>query len=389
MTNILRSSAPKTALVAALAAAVLAGCGPSDGSKELAEGCAAYEVRNLEKAERLFAKSLERAPESVDALLYLARVKLDLGELAAAKKFVTQAATLANDADVRLVAAQVAFHQKDYAASVRDFRSVADDARLDPAVRAQAWSGVGTVEYACENSHLARVAYLRALRLNFKDASARYHLGLLYRDSFGYYAAALEQFQIFARLEADATPRVQRVKLSFIPELQKKINATNASRPGASRRDSAACAKAIARAAAAAKAGKNDTARSEYDAALKSDPLSALAALGLAQCWAKTAPSKKKGGEKKPAEQALKFYQTACELAPSQVKTLLAAGAFAAKEGQPMRAAEFYSRAVAASPTSLEALDGLIRAQRKLGRAKVAQAYQLYRDFLSTSAKRK
>ena len=81
MTNILRSSAPKTALVAALVAATLCGCGPSDGSKELADARAAYEVHNLDKATKLLEKSLECAPNSVDALVWLTRVKLELGEL--------------------------------------------------------------------------------------------------------------------------------------------------------------------------------------------------------------------------------------------------------------------------------------------------------------------
>jgi len=389
VTNISLSSAPRraAALFAALALAALCGCGSKDGQKELAEGREAYEAHNLEKAAKLLAKSLERAPDRVDALLLLARAELDLGELAAARKRVARAAELSDDVDVKTLAAQVAWHAKDYDESERLFRSLADDAKLAPALRAQSWAGVGVVEMARENSHLARIAFLRALRLNFRDAAARYHLGLLYRDAFGYCEAALEQFQVFVRLEADATPRVQKVQRSFIPELQGKIAAEAAGRPGAASRDSAAAAAALSRAAAAEKAGKNDTARKEYEAALKADPLSAPAALGLAQCWQKTAPSKKRGGEANPQSRALDFYQLACALQPSRVSTFLTAGALAAKLGQHARAAEIYSRAVAASPTSLDALDGLIRALRKQGKPKIAQAYQLYRE--SIPAKRK
>lgn len=389
MTSISRSSAPEAALKAAFALllAAVAGCGPKDGLKELAEGREAYGVRNLEKAERLFEKSLERAPDRVDAVLFLARTKLDLGELAAAKALVARAAALSDDADVKMFSAQVAWHAKDYDESARLFRSLADDATLAPELRAQAWAGVGVVEMARENSHLARLAFLRALRLNFKDAAARYHLGLLYRDAFSYCEAALEQFQVYVRLEADATPRVQKVQRSFIPELQKKIAHEAASRPGAASRDSAASAAAIARAVAAERKGKTDTARREYEAALKADPLSAPAALGLAACWQKTAPSKKKGGVADPQGRALECYQLACALQPSKVSTFLAAGALAAKLGQHARAAEIYSRAVAASPASFDALDGLIRALRKQGKPKIAQAYQLYRD--SIPAKRR
>lgn len=384
MTNISLSSAPRAALAAfALAAsAVVCGCSPKDGSKEIAAGEASYGVRNFEKAERMFGKALDRAPDSANALLWMARTKLALGELPQAGDFAARAAAVSDGADVALVSAQIAFHRKDYADAVRGFRSVADDAKLPAEVRAQAWSGIGTVEYARENSHLARIAFLRARRLNFKDAAARYHLGLLYRDAFGYYEAALEQFKAFVLLEPEATPRVQRVQRSFIPELQKKIQSVAASRPGAANRDSAASAKALVRAAAAARAGKNDAARREYEAALKSDPLSAPAAIGLAGCWAKTPPSRKKGGEANPLNRALDSYQLACSLAPSKVSTFLTAGALALKLNHPARAAEIYSRAIAASPTSLEALDGLIRALRRQGKPKVAQEYQLYRESL-------
>lgn len=389
MTSISLSSARKPVRRAALALvlAAVAGCGPKDGLKELAEGREAYAVRNLDKAAKLFEKSLSRAPDRVDAILLLARTKLDLGELAAAQRLVARASELSDDVDVKMFAAQVAWHAKDYESAAQGFQALANDARLSPELRAQAWAGLGVVEMACENSHLARLAFLRALRLNFKDAAARYHLGLLYRDAFSYYEAALEQFQVFVRLEADATPRVQKVQRSFIPELQKKIASEAASRPGAASRDSAASAAAIARAVAAEKKGKNDTARKEYEAALKADPLSAPAALGLAKCWQKTAPSKKRGGEANPQGRAMDAYQLACALQPSKVSTFLTAGALAAKLGQHARAAEIYSRAVAASPASFDALDGLIRALRKQGKPKIAQAYQLYRE--SIPAKRR
>ena len=48
------------------------------------------------------------------------------------------------------------------------------------------------------------------------------------------------------------------------------------------------------------------------------------------------------------------------------------------------QAVEIYSRAIAANPTSPDALDGLIRALRKTGgKSRVADAYQQYRDSLA------
>ena len=115
---------------------------------------------------------------------------------------------------------------------------------------------------------------------------------------------------------------------------------------------------------------------------MTADPLSYPAALGLARAWERT--DKTKTGQTK----ALECYQTACALRPSAVSTLLTAGALALRLGYPSQAVDIYSRAVAASPTSLDALDGLIRALRKCGgKNAVAQAYQLYRE--SIAAKRK
>ena len=64
-----------------------------------------------------------------------------------------------------------------------------------------------------------------------RAAAAWYHLGLVYRDAFGYYEAALEQFEIFVRLEASASPRVQKVLRTIIPALKEQISREAANRP--------------------------------------------------------------------------------------------------------------------------------------------------------------
>ena len=85
---------------------------------------------------------------------------------------------------------------------------------------------------------------------------------------------------------------------------------------------------------------------------------------------------------------ALDFYKTACALRPSAVSTFLTAGSLALRLGFPSQAVDIYSRAVAASPTSLDALDGLIRALRKVGNKNaVAQAYQRYRESIPVKRK--
>jgi tetratricopeptide (TPR) repeat protein len=245
-------------------------------------------------------------------------------------------------------------------------------------------AGKGIVEMTLDNYHLARVAFLRAIRLNRRNASAWYHLGLLYRDGFGYWQAALEQFEIFVRLNQLADARVQRVQRTVIPELKEAIARAAVERPGASKRDSAASAAAITKAETAWRKGSWKIAKARYQDALNADPLSYPAALGLARACLKVDASK--NGQ----NQALENYKLACSLRPGAVSTFIEAAALATRLGHYAQATEIYSRALAANPSSRDAIDGLIRSLRKVGnKAKVAQAYQLYRDsFAGNKEKR-
>ena len=380
------NSSLRYALSAAAAVVVAAGCTPDDGSKELELGRAAYELRDLKKAEKMFEKSAALAPENVDALVCLARVKLDLGEVEAAREAVGKAAALAgSDADVRLVQAHVAWVAKDYAAAAKLFGGIAGDEALPTDVRAQGWTGLGIVEMARERRHDARIAFLRAIRTDHREASAYYHLGLLYRDAFGYYDAAKDYFDNFVSLEPPSSPRAQKVQRSVIPAVKDTISSMAADRPGIDKRDSAASATELSRAEAAWKKNEFRTARQRYQAALAADPLNYQAALGLAKAWQKTDATK--AGQMK----ALESYKIACKLRPAAFDTFMTAGALAAKLGMHAQAVEIYSRAVAVRPKSFVALDGLIR---ELGRsgvkadAEAARAYQSYRDAITARSKK-
>jgi tetratricopeptide (TPR) repeat protein len=370
------------AIVAALA--VLSGCGSSDGTGELADGRSAYELRDFRKAEKLFSKCLQIAPENVEAMLYLALSKLALGELEPAREWASKAAAAdAKSEDVKMLEAQIAWHLKDYEKAKKLYEAVAQDGTLSAQDRSLGWAGLGIVEMTLDNYHLARVAFLRAIRIDRRNASAWYHLGLLYRDGFGYSQAALEQFEIFVRLNPVADARAQRVQRTVIPELKESIARAAADRPGASKRNSALSAAAITKAESAWKRGAWKNARAAYQEALAADPLSSPAALGLAKTVLKLDSSRK--GQ----EQALENYKLACSLRPGAVSAFIEAAALATKLGLHTQAAEIYSRAVAANPSSLSAIDGLIRSLRKVGnKTKVAQAYQLYRDSLSVNRKK-
>ena len=370
------------ALVAALA--VLSGCGGSDGAGELADGKRAYEMRDFKKAEKLLAKSLQIAPANVEAMLYLALSHLALGELEPAREWAAKAALAdTKGTDVKMLEAQIAWHLKDYEKAEKLYEAVALDGTLSAQERSLGWAGLGIVEMTLDNYHLARVAFLRAIRIDRRNASAWYHLGLLYRDGFGYSQAALEQFEIFVRLNPVADARVQRVQRTVIPELKESIARAAVDRPGASKRNSALSAAAITKAESAWKRGAWKNAKAAYQEALAADPLSSPAALGLAKSILKLDSSRK--GQ----EQALENYKLACSLRPGAVSAFIEAAALASKLGQHAQATEIYSRAVAANPSSLSAIDGLIRSLRKVGnKAKVAQAYQLYRDSLSVNKKK-
>ena len=367
------------ALSLAAALAVLVGCSPKDGVREYADGMAAYEARSLEKAGKLFAKSLVYAPENVDALVMLARVQCDLGEISDAGDTIAKAAALAPDApDVALLDAEIALYAGDYARATSRFSGVANDEKLEAPARALGWTGLGIVEMTRDSRDLARIAFLTAIRLDRRNAPARYHLGLLYRgDKYSYLDAALEQFEIFVRLGETADPRAVHAQRTIIPGIKTDIARRAAERPGAQRRDANASAAALGRAEAAWKKKDYKVAKAEYEAACKADVLSFPAALGLAKVCAATAST--------PADRqrALDSYKAACSLRPSSVSTFLAAGELATAVKQNATAVELYSRAVAADPSNISAIDGLIRSLRKTGDGKTADAYQRYRDTIS------
>ena len=372
------TSSSRSFALSAVLLLVLSGCGPKDGVKEFNEGNAAYGTRSLEKAERLFEKSLSYAPENVDALVMLARVQCDLGKMQEASETIAKTVGLEPSAvDTALLDAEIAFYLNDYARSVKRFTDVASDASAGAEAQALGWTGIGIVEMACENRDLARIAFLRAIRLDRRNASARYHLGLLYRgDSYGYLEAALEQFEIFVRLGDKADPRAVHVQRVIIPGIKEDIS-RRAMERCSGHRNASESAKRIAAADAAFKKGNFKVARTEYEAAAKADVLSYPAMLGLAKSWEKT------DATASGRQRALDCYKTACALRPSAVSTLLKTGELAARMGQHATAAEVYSRAVAANPSDISAIDGLIRALRKAGSAKVAAAYQSYRDAIS------
>ncbi len=375
----------RAALVAAALALFAAGCGPSDGSKEYVEAEEAYKVRNFEKAEQGFLRSAELSPTNVDALVMLTRVRLDKGDIKEAALSIAAAAALApDDVDVIELGAQTAWYSQDYGKAREGYLRLTKDASLSPEMRSQAFTGLGIVDLALIDQDpssgwmrdRARVELLQALALDMRNASAHYHLGLLYRDAFHFFEAALDQFNLFAKLSEEADQRVRRVQHDVIHNLKAQINDNFAKIPGASSRDANACAKALKRGDEAWKKSQYRTARSAYAEAYKADPLSYQAAVNLAKAWEKT--DQTANGRQK----AYGYYRAACHLKPSGKALFIQTGDLAMKIGNYASAVDLYSRAVAASSRDITAIDCLIRALRKAGSAKAAAQYQTYRDTI-------
>lgn len=367
----------------ALGALVLAaGCGPSDGRDEYAEAQKALEAKNFEKAEQLFAKSAELAPDNVDALVSLTLSRIGRGMIKEAKESAEKAASLApDDIDVRELLAQVAWYAGEFEAARQLYLPLASDEKLPNEVRSQAFAALGVIDMAMCGTDMqhdwlrdrARTEFLRAIMVDRFNATARYQLALLYRDTYGYNEAALENFRAYLQLAKEADARMQRVQRDEMPSLTRIINEANAARPGAAGRDVAVCSKELKKAEAEWKKGAFTKARQYYSNANKADPLSYEAALGLAQAWGKFSDGK---------ENALKYYQEACKNRTSATKTLIKTGDLAMALRKYAIATEAYSRAVAANARDITAIDGLIRALRKANRMKAAEVYQKYRETI-------
>lgn len=366
---------------------LVAGCKPSDGKDEYAEAQKALEAKNYEKAEELFAKSAELAPDNVDALVSLALSRIGRGMIKEAKAAAEKAAALApDDIDLRELLAQVAWYAGEFETARELYLPLATDENISADVRSQAFAALGVIDMAMCGTDMqhdwlrdrARTEFLRAITIDRRNATARYQMALLYRDTFGYNEAALENFRAFLQLAPEADARVQRVQRDEMPNLTRIINEANAARPGAAGRDVNVCSQELKKAEAEWKKGAFTKARQYYSNANKADPLSYEAALGLAQAWEKFRNGK---------ENALKYYQEACKNRTSATKTLIKTGDLAMELRKYAIATEAYSRAVAASAKDITAIDGLIRALRRSNRAKAAEVYQQYRDTIPVRKK--
>ena len=383
MTNFSRQFALK-GFAASFLCLILCGCG-SDPAKEYAKGVRAFENGDYGFAVEKFRGVIGHSPENVDALVMLARSEFAVGAFDKAEEALTKAsATNPDDIDIIELSAQIAFYRKDYKGATGYYARLASGDGFDGETRARGWTGLGVIDFLmiglhpdkARFRHESRVKFLQAIILDRRNASARYHLGRLYRDTFQYLEAARDEFDVFVHLSPVADERVKKIKNEVLPSLKSEIARSSAP---SSRVDSPGCASFLKQADAAFRRKSWKSAITAYAKAFKKDPGSFPAAVGLARAYVHSNRSGFERGE------AMKMYLAACKIRPSAISTYIEAAQFALVSGKPATSVELYSRALAAKPASKAAVEGLILALTKTGDAQAASVYRGYLRTLSNA----
>ena len=373
-------------LLAALALA--AGCPNAevdDGARDLERGRAALAARDLQTAAEAFAECARKNATNFEARVSLALAGLELGE----PRIADTAAKDPSSAEALLVAGQTAYLVKDYVRSKASFSAVAAAQSLPKQIRSQALSSRAVAELASDETDAARLSLLRALRLDFRNAAAWYHLGVLSRGTYHFPAAAKDQFEMACRLDP-ASKRTRETMRTVIPALRETLARIAADKPGAAKRDPGLAAKLIAEGVAAQKKKDLKTAVARFEKAHAADPLSWEAALHYAQTLPASEAAKKANDKTKMpvatvVAKTLDAYRAALDSKPASRDTCLAAARFAIQNRRAEAACAFMSHALAHFPDPKPVLDLYVEALGKLGTAdgaKLARMYRAYRQEL-------
>lgn len=372
----------------------VAGCAPEavdDGAEDFARGQEALNrgEPDFKAAMDSFAAAAVKNATNFEARLALALTALRLGEPRIADKAASEAVALdASSAEAWLVEGQSAYLMKDYPRAKASFAAVTGARELPAKMRSEAFSSLAVVEIAAGEIDSARISLMRAMRLDFRNAAAWYHLGVLSRGTFHFNAAALDQFEMACRLDSDSA-RTRNIVRNVIPSLRDSISSAAADKPGASKRDPGLAAKLLAEGVTAKKKKDLKTAVEKFAKAREADPLSWEAACNYAETLivaegAKKPTDKTRLSAATVVERTLAAYRDALDAKPTSRETFMAAARFALQNKRPQAAADFLSRALAHFPESKGVLDLYIESLRKLGNDGVRRArlYQAYRQEL-------
>ena len=358
-------------IIAALALAVIAGCGPDDGAADFGKGEAAYAARDLQTAVQCFKAAAAKNPTNFTARVKLALANVDLGEIDAAREAVESAIAVdPASAEARLLEGNIAYLAKDYALAKAAFADVSSARQLPRELRSKAMVSQAVLELTATMVERARVSLWRAVRLDRRNAAAWYHLGYLSRDTFRFEDAALEQFQMASRLMTDPV-RMKTVMQDIIPTIRESLRAKAAGKPGAAGRDPGAAAKLVSEGEGLAKKDPKKSA-AKFAEAYAKDPLSYAAAWGFAKSRSGSAKSDRE------IARVLTAFQDAVDQRPNSQLTYRTAARFALERRRPIRAEKFLSQALAHDPEDKTTLALYVQTLRRLGKTAEARLFEAY-----------
>ena len=358
-------------ILAVLALAVVAGCGPDDGSVDFEKGEAAYSARDLQTAVLCYGAAAVKNPTNFTARMKLALANVDLGEIDAARAAIDSA--LAVDplsAEARLLDGHIAYIAKDYSHAKKAFSDISSARQLPKDIRSKAIASQAVMELTANLFDRARVSLWRAIRLDRRNAAAWYHLGYLSRDTYRFEDAALEQFQMASRLMTDPV-RVKSVMQDIIPTIRESLRAKMAGKPGAAGRDPGTAATLVTEGEGLTKRAPKKAA-AKFSEAYSKDPLSYAAAWNFAKSKCDSAKSDA------DIARVLSAFQDAIDQRPNSQLTYRTAARFALGRRRPIRAERFLSQALAHDPEDKATLELYVQTLRRLGKTSEAKLYDAY-----------
>lgn len=364
-------------------AAWVAGCGGEgaaareDGAADVARGVAAQEAGDLRGAAAAFGAAAAACGTNFEARARLAAVNLALGDAKGAGDAAAAAVALCPEsAEARLLRGQAAYRAREYRKAHDDFAAVAGAKELPAALRSAAWAACGVAEMAEKSYDAARLSFLRALRLDRRNAAAWYHQGRLLHEVFRFHEAAAEQFTMAAGCPDVPAERAKKIRGEILPALAKASAAATAKALGTGGRDAAAAAKLVEEGVKLEKKKMAAAAVKKYEAAFAADRSCEAAAKKVAALLPQV--DKSSGA----TDRALEAYRALIALRPSRLSNYLEAALLAYQNRRWAVAAQIMDRAVAFHPENDKALGLLVASLKKAGKAQLKEAWGDYRAEL-------
>ena len=286
----------------------VAGCGGRDSAALVARGTARLEAGDYAAAARAFKRASRLIHDSAPLSYNLGTACFHLDNLDAAEEAFEAARRIDPG---HLAAAEMLARtwsrQGRHAEAIDLLLPLSDTAPRE--ARPRLLNALALVEQRTNRIDLAVLHLIQATRLAPRYAPSYYNLGSLLADAYQLYAEATDPFELFTRLADDDDPRLERAREKLL-----QLKAAAPGGGGASHdrpaRPAAAVQQAIREGDQHYKARKWGPAEAAFARALTADPLNFDAALRLGHA--------RLGGGNPAA--AVKAYQRAGELAPSQVE---------------------------------------------------------------------